>query len=206
VREPLTPPYALKNRAALSRKGRGHKKRQPSYSGSPCSIMQVRCIASCCVPHVDCDIFPALALQSRSAFSRAALICGPPSLRCAGLPGPKPQVPVRALQPRAYSYVPLPISFQLAPRAEITRAGENRKRRRSAYLQACLPQRGGTATKSSHNDVGTNCRLAPNALFVVAEHAGERERQFVARMSVSEIRGCPACRFAHAGYAILARE
>jgi hypothetical protein len=31
-------------------------------------------------------------------------------------------------------------------------------------------------------------------------------KQFVARMSVSEIRGCPACRFAHAGYAVLARE
>jgi hypothetical protein len=30
--------------------------------------------------------------------------------------------------------------------------------------------------------------------------------EFVARMSVSEIRGCPACRFAHAGHAVLARE
>ena len=106
--------------------------------------------------------------------------------------------------------------------------GKNRQVRGCAYLQACLPQRGGTATKSSHNDVGTNSRRAPNALFVVAEHASEHERRFVARMSVSEIRGCPACRhsaslraftpvfdglwtrvnalMAHAGYAVLARD
>jgi hypothetical protein len=133
-----------------------------------------------------------------------------------GLPRPKPQVPARALQPRAYSYVPLPISFQLAPRAEITRAGENRQRRRSAYLQACRPQPAGNPSQNRHATrlvVGVPSRARGRAQEATDTVASE----FVARMSVSEIRGCPACRhsalktrvnalMAHAGYAVLARE
>jgi hypothetical protein len=82
---------------------------------------------------------------SRAALSRAPRSCRlrrvvrPPRCvaRSSGLPGPTPQVPVRALQPRAYSYVPLPSLLPTRPSSRDNAHGE--KIVRCAALHRCKP-------------------------------------------------------------------
>jgi hypothetical protein len=160
--ETLTPSCALKNRAALSRTELGLARVQrlswpksdgfdfgweraqearAAYSGSPCSIMQVRCIASCCVPQVDCDIFPALPLQSRSAFSRAALMpdsprCPTPSLRCAKLGVAKAETASPSASAAATCLFLRPITNLLPTRPS---RRDNARGRKSSAAPLCIP-------------------------------------------------------------------
>jgi hypothetical protein len=184
-----------------------------AYSGSPCSIMQVRCIASCCAPQVDCDIFPALALQSRSAFSRAALMpdsprCPAPSLRCAKLGVAKAETASPSASAAATCLFLRPITNLLPTRPSSRDNARGQKSSAAPALHTCKPagrNRQGTRHKIvMPRDSSLVCPLA-----LAEEHREATDTvasEFVARMSVSEIRGCPACRFAHAGYAVLARE